>query len=166
MAYIRVYEIATFYTMFNLAPVGRYYVQVCGTTPCWLRGADAIKDTCRRLIGEPNQVTPDGFFSWTEVECLGACVNAPMAQINKDYYEDLTPERLEWILANLKAGREVAPGPQNGRQASAPLGGPTTLTDPDLYRDELPDDAPPNYQPKTPSGRTKTRRTKSTPKEI
>jgi NADH-quinone oxidoreductase subunit E len=165
MAYIRVYEIATFYTMFNLAPVGRYYVQVCGTTPCWLRGADAIKDTCRRLIGEPNQVTPDGFFSWTEVECLGACVNAPMAQINKDYYEDLTPQRLEWILANLKAGREVAPGPQNGRQASAPLGGPTTLTDPDLYRDELPDDAPPNYQLETPSGRTKTRRTKSTPKE-
>jgi NADH-quinone oxidoreductase subunit E len=129
MAYIRVYEIATFYTMFNLAPVGRYYLQVCGTTPCWLRGADAIKDTCRRLIGEPGHVTPDGLFSWTEVECLGACVNAPMAQINKDYYEDLTPESLEWILVNLKAGRKVEPGPQNGRQASAPLGGPTTLTD-------------------------------------
>ena len=94
MAYIRIYEIATFYTMFNLAPVGRYYVQVCGTTPCWLRGADEIKDTCRRLIGEPGHVTPDGLFSWTEVECLGACVNAPMAQINKDYYEDLTPESL------------------------------------------------------------------------
>jgi NADH-quinone oxidoreductase subunit E len=140
MAYIRVYEIATFYTMFNLAPVGRYYVQVCGTTPCWLRGADEIKHTCRKLIGEPGHVTPDGLFSWTEVECLGACVNAPMAQINKDYYEDLTPESLEWILMNLKAGREVEPGPQNGRQASAPLGGPTTLTDPELYRNEEPEE--------------------------
>jgi hypothetical protein len=88
-----------------------------------------------------------------------------MAQINKDYYEDLTPESLEWILANLKAGREVVPGPQNGRQASAALGGPTTLSDPDIYRDELPDDAPPNYQLETPSGRTKSRRSKSTPKE-
>lgn len=165
MAYIRVYEIATFYTMFNLAPVGRYYVQVCGTTPCWLRGADEIKATCRRLIGEPNRVTPDGLFSWTEVECLGACVNAPMAQINKDYYEDLTPESLEWILANLKAGREVVPGPQNERQASAPLGGPITLTDQDLYRDELPDDTPPNYQLEMPSRPTKGRRTKATPKE-
>jgi NADH-quinone oxidoreductase subunit E len=140
MAYIRVYEIATFYSMFNLAPVGRYYVQVCGTTPCWLRGANEIKDTCRRVIGEPNHVTPDGLFSWTEVECLAACVNAPMAQINKDYYEDLTPESLESILADLKAGRPVTPGPQNGRQASAPLGGPITLTDAALYRDEEPGD--------------------------
>jgi NADH-quinone oxidoreductase subunit E len=143
MAYIRVYEIATFYTMFNLAPVGRYYVQVCGTTPCWLRGAGAIKDTCRKLIGEPGHVTPDGLFSWTEVECLAACVNAPMAQINKDYYEDLTPESLESILADLKAGRSVTPGPQNGRQASAPLGGPIALTDAALYAKEEPDDAPP-----------------------
>ena len=95
MAYIRVYEIATFYTMFNLAPVGRYYVQLCGTTPCWLRGAEALKDTCRKLIGEPGHVTDDGMFSWIEVECLGACVNAPMVQINKDYYEDLTPESFE-----------------------------------------------------------------------
>jgi NADH-quinone oxidoreductase subunit E len=145
MAYIRIYEIATFYTMFNLAPVGRHYVQVCGTTPCWLRGADAIKDTCRRVIGEPNHVTPDGLFSWTEVECLGACVNAPMAQINKDYYEDLTPESLEKILKDLRAGRPVTPGPQNGRQSSAPLGGPITLTDAELYQNELPDDAPPDY---------------------
>jgi NADH-quinone oxidoreductase subunit E len=136
MAYIRIYEIATFYTMFNLAPVGRYYVQVCGTTPCWLRGANEIKDTCRKLIGEPGHVTQDGLFSWTEVECLGACVNAPMAQINKDYYEDLTPESLEWILTNLKAGREVVPGPQNGRQSSESIGGPITLTDPELYRNE------------------------------
>lgn len=140
LAHIRALEVATFYTMFNLAPVGRYYVQVCGTTPCWLRGADAIKATCRKFIGEPGHVTPDGLFSWTEVECLGACVNAPMAQINKDYYEDLTPESLEWLLDNLKLGRQVTPGPQNGRQASAPMGGPMTLTDPELYRNEEPDD--------------------------
>jgi NADH-quinone oxidoreductase subunit E len=133
LPFIRLYEIATFYTMFNLAPVGRHFVQVCGTTPCWLRGADEIKETCRRLIGPPGHVTPDGLFSWTEVECLGACVNAPVAQINKDYYEDLTPESVEDILEALKAGRAVTPGPQNGRQTSAPLGGPATLTDPDLY---------------------------------
>jgi NADH-quinone oxidoreductase subunit E len=143
MAPIRIYEIATFYTMFNLAPVGRHYVQVCGTTPCWLRGANAIKDTCRKLIGSPDHVTKDGLFSWTEVECLGACVNAPVAQINKDYYEDLTPESLTWILESLKSGRRVEPGPQNGRQASAPLGGPNTLLDPELYRHEDPDDAAP-----------------------
>ena len=140
LAYIRIYEIATFYTMFNLAPVGRYYVQVCGTTPCWLRGADAIKATCRRLMGEPGHVTPDGLFSWTEVECLGACVNAPMAQINKDYYEDITPESFARILKDLKAGRPVTPGPQNGRQTSAPEGGPTTLIDPALYAKEEPDE--------------------------
>jgi NADH-quinone oxidoreductase subunit E len=139
LAYIRLYEIATFYTMFNLAPVGRHYVQVCHTTPCWLRGADAIKDTCRRLIGAPGHVTSDGLFSWTEVECLGACVNAPVAQINKDYYEDLTPESLEDILEGLAAGRPVAPGPQVARQTSAPIGGPTTLTDPELYRNEEPE---------------------------
>jgi NADH-quinone oxidoreductase subunit E len=132
--------------MFNLAPVGRHYVQVCGTTPCWLRGADDIKAACRELIGEPNHVTEDGLFSWTEVECLGACVNAPVAQINKYYYEDLTPESFARLLADLKAGREITPGPQNGRQASAPIGGPNTLIDPGLYRNELPDDAPPNYR--------------------
>jgi NADH-quinone oxidoreductase subunit E len=133
MAYIRVYEIATFYSMFNLAPVGRYYVQLCGTTPCWLRGADALKDTCRSLIGEPGHVTKDGLFSWIEVECLGACVNAPMVQVNQDYYEDLSPESFERILADLRAGRAVTPGPQDGRHSSEPLGGPNTLTDPSLY---------------------------------
>jgi NADH-quinone oxidoreductase subunit E len=150
LAYIRLYEIATFYTMFNLAPVGRHYVQVCHTTPCWLRGADAIKDTCRRVIGAPGHVTSDGLFSWTEVECLGACVNAPVAQINKDYYEDLTPESLEDILEGLAAGRPAAPGPQVARQTSAPIGGPTTLTDPELYRDEEPDGPaePPKPGPK------------------
>jgi NADH-quinone oxidoreductase subunit E len=138
MAYIRVYEIATFYTMFNLAPVGRYFVQLCGTTPCWLRGAEALKETCRTMIGEPGQVTPDGLFSWIEVECLGACCNAPMVQINKDYYEDLDGDKLAWILTNLKQGRDVVPGPQNGRHGSAPKGGPTTLLDPDLYKDGKP----------------------------
>jgi NADH-quinone oxidoreductase subunit E len=151
MAYIRAYEIATFYTMFNLAPVGRYYVQVCGTTPCMLRGAEEIKDACRKHIGEQDDVTEDGLFSWTEVECLGACVNAPMAQINKYYYEDLTPESFERILDDLRAGREVMPGPQDGRQASAPMGGPNTLTDPVLYANEDPDDGPadiPGVKPK------------------
>jgi NADH-quinone oxidoreductase subunit E len=133
MAYIRVYEIATFYTMFNLTPVGRYYVQLCGTTPCWLRGADALKDTCRKLIGEPGHVTKDGLFSWIEVECLGACVNAPMVQINKDYYEDLTPENFEEILVALREGRKVKPGPQDGRHSSEPFGGPTTLIAQGLY---------------------------------
>jgi NADH-quinone oxidoreductase subunit E len=164
MAYIRIYEIATFYTMFNLAPVGRHYVQVCGTTPCWLRGADAIKHACRELIGEPNRVTPDGLFSWTEVECLGACVNAPVAQIGKDYFEDLTPESLAAILENLKSGRPVTPGPQNGRQASAPLGGPATLTDSELYRDELPDDAPPDYELKASARPARPRKPKPAPK--
>ena len=92
MPNIRVLEIATFYTMFNLAPVGRHYVQVCGTTPCMLSGSDDIKAVCRKRIGEQGHVTPDGLFSWIEVECLGACCNAPMVQINEDYYEDLTPE--------------------------------------------------------------------------
>jgi len=136
MAYIRVYEIVTFYTMFNLAPIGRHYVQVCGTTPCMLRGSEEIMATCRKRIGEKDTVSEDGLFSWTEVECLGACVNAPMAQINKYYYEDLTPEILEHILDELKAGREVPPGPQDGRQASAPVGGPNTLTDPALYAND------------------------------
>ncbi len=127
MAPIRVYEIATFYTMFNLEPVGRFHVQLCGTTPCWLRGADGLKETCRKVIGEPGHITEDGALSWEEVECLGACVNAPMVQINKDYYEDLTPEILERILEDLRAGKDVEPGPQNGRQFSAPMSGPTTL---------------------------------------
>jgi NADH-quinone oxidoreductase subunit E len=113
MAKIRVLEVATFYTMFNLAPVGRSHVQFCGTTPCMLRGADHLKKVLHRMIGHENEVSADGAFSWTEVECLGACVNAPMVQINADYYEDLTPEI--------------------DRQNSAPVGGPTTLTDPSLY---------------------------------
>ena len=128
MAKIRVLEVATFYTMFNLAPVGKFHVQLCGTTPCMLRGADEIKRVCQRRIGEQLHVTDDGKFSWIEVECLGACVNAPMAQINYDYYEDLTPASFESILDELAAGRTPKPGPQIERQLSAPVGGPTTLT--------------------------------------
>ncbi len=133
MANIRVLEIATFYTMFNLAPVGKHFVQLCGTTPCALRGAERLKDVLRQKIGEPGHVSADGVFSWQEVECLGACCNAPMAQINDDYFEDLTPEILEKLLADLAAGKVVKPGPQNGRKSSEPQGEPTSLTDPVLY---------------------------------
>jgi len=134
MAHIRVLEVATFYTMFNLAPVGKWHVQLCGTTPCELRGANDLKKVCRDRIGEQMHVTGDGKFSWVEVECLGACVNAPMVQINYDFYEDLTPESLSKILDEFSAGRTPKPGPQVDRQFSAPAGGPTTLTDPQIYR--------------------------------
>jgi NADH-quinone oxidoreductase subunit E len=130
---MRALEVATFYTMFNLEPVGRFHVQLCGTTPCVLRGAEELLKLCRARIGEPQHVTADGTFSWIEVECLGACVNAPVAQINYDYYEDLTAASFNRILDNLAAGKPVRPGPQVDRQSSAPQGGPTTLTDPDLY---------------------------------
>ncbi|NVO16458.1 MAG: NADH-quinone oxidoreductase subunit NuoE [Rhodoplanes sp.] len=128
MPTIRVLEVATFYTMFNLEPVGRLHVQLCGTTPCVLRGADALKKICHEKIGHEHHVTADGTFSWVEVECLGACVNAPMAQINYDYYEDLSPENFTKLLDDLAAGRPVKTGPQIDRQLSAPVGGPTTLT--------------------------------------
>jgi NADH-quinone oxidoreductase subunit E len=128
MPNIRVLEIATFYTMFNLAPVGRYYVQLCGTTPCMLCGAEDIKAVCRERIGESGHVTTDGLFSWTEVECLGACCNAPMVQINEDYYEDLTPEKFARLLDDLAAGRPVTTGSQTGRVSSEPVGGLTALT--------------------------------------
>ncbi len=127
MPYMRALEVATFYSMFNLSPVGEYFVQLCGTTPCWLRGADDLKDVCRRQIGEPGDISEDGKLSWLEVECLGACVNAPMVQINDDFYEDLTADTLERLLEDLRHGRDVVTGPQNGRQASAPEGGPTVL---------------------------------------
>ena len=127
LAHIRAMEIATFYTMFNLAPVGRHYIQLCGTTPCVLRGAEDIRQVCRERIGSEGHVTADGTFSWIEVECLGACVNAPMVQINADFYEDLTPENFSRVLDELAAGRTPMPGPQIDRQLSAPVGGPTTL---------------------------------------
>jgi NADH-quinone oxidoreductase subunit E len=133
MARIRALEVATFYTMFNLEPVGKFHVQFCGTTPCRLRGADELEKVCRKRIGEQNCVTADGKFSWIEVECLGACVNAPMVQINADYYEDLTAESFGKILDDLAIGKKPKPGPQIDRQQSAPAGGPTTLTDPKLY---------------------------------
>jgi NADH-quinone oxidoreductase subunit E len=133
MPNIRALEVATFYTMFNLAPVGRAHVQLCGTTPCVLRGADKLIKLCHERIGEPLEVTADGKLSWIEVECLGACVNAPVAQINYDYYEDLTSETFSRILDDLAAGKPVKPGPQVARQLSAPSGGHTTLTDPALY---------------------------------
>jgi len=129
MPYIRVYEVATFYTMFNLSPVGKYFVQICGTTPCMLRGSEELKDILRRMIGPEKKVTEDGLFSWMEVECLGACVNAPMMQINKDYFEDLTPDSLTTLLNKLKTGVGVKPGPQSNRQFSAPASGMRTLLD-------------------------------------
>lgn len=136
MAYIRVYEVATFYTMFNLEPVGVHYVQMCGTTPCWLRGSDDLKAMLTRKIGPQKTLSEDGKLSWLEVECLGACANAPMVQIsNADgdhYYEDLTAESLETVLDDLVAGKSPAPGPQNDRFGSEPAGGAMALTTKDL----------------------------------
>jgi len=133
MPFIRVLEVATFYTMFNLEPVGTL-VQVCTTTPCWLRGSDAVVAACKKHI-HPRQHTlsADGKFSWMEVECLGACVNAPMLQIGSDFYEDLDGPLTEKLIADLRAGKPVKPGPANSRHASEPEGGATTLTDPALY---------------------------------
>jgi NADH-quinone oxidoreductase subunit E len=135
MSFIRVYEVATFYTMFQLSPVGRLaHLQVCGTTPCMLMGAEQLIDVCRRRIAAlPHHLSADGDFSWEEVECLGACVNAPMVQIGGDTFEDLSPENLDKILDEIAAGRKPQPGPQNGRTHSAPLRGPTTLTDASIY---------------------------------
>jgi len=129
MPYIRVLEVATFYTMFQLQPVGRKaHVQVCGTTPCRLRGAGDLIAVCQsRIHHDPFHLSKDGNFSWEEVECLGACVNAPMVQIWKDTYEDLTKETFGKVLDGFALGPPPKPGPQNGRQFSAPMGGPTTL---------------------------------------
>jgi NADH-quinone oxidoreductase E subunit len=128
MAPIRVYEVATFYTMFNLNPVGRYHLQVCRTTPCWLRGADDLTETCKRKLGIGLKGrTADGKFSLIEVECLGGCVNAPVVQINDDFYEDLDAKKLEAILDALARGEKPKMGSQTGRQGSAPEGGPQVL---------------------------------------
>lgn len=129
MPYIRVLEVATFYTMFQLAPVGKKaHVQVCGTTPCRLRGAEDLIHVCEhRIHHEPFHLSRDGNFSWEEVECLGACVNAPMVLIGKDTYEDLTKESFGKVLDGFASGNPPKPGPQNGRQFSAPITGPTTL---------------------------------------
>ena len=128
MPFIRVLEIATFYTMFNLEPVGRFFIQMCGTTPCMLRGSDEIKAVLARRVGEQKMVSADGNFAWLEVECLGACCNAPMVQINDDYYEDLTAENFEKLLDDLAGGRPVHVGSQMGRRSSEPAGKLTTLT--------------------------------------
>ena len=131
MPYIRVLEVATFYFMFKLQPVGRIAnIQICGTTSCMICGAEELIAVCREKIAPtPLAVSADGNFSWEEVECLGACANAPMAQIGKDYYEDLTPEKLAELIDAMAAGQVPVPGPQNGRFSSEPLGGATTLTD-------------------------------------
>ena len=130
MAPIRVHEVASFYTMFNLKPVGKHLIQVCRTTPCWLRGAADLTRACQETLGVGlKEMTDDGLFTVMEVECLGACANAPMVQINDDYYEDLTVERLLEIIEALREGRTVPVGPQTGRLCSAPEGGPQTLTE-------------------------------------
>jgi len=126
-SYIRVLEVATFYTMFNLAPVGRFHVQVCGTTPCMLRGSDDVLSACYKRGLRKGHTTKDGLFTLSEVECLGACANAPMVQINDDNYEDLTEASMGAILDTLAAGKTPKPGPQVDRQTSCPTSGPTTL---------------------------------------
>jgi NADH-quinone oxidoreductase subunit E len=137
MPVIRVLEVATFYTMFHLSPVGKHHIGVCGTTPCMLRGAEALKDWCRKTIGPPHKPSADGQFSWEEMECMGACVNAPMVAIDDYYFEDLTPEALADLVAAVRRGEAIKPGPVNGRQNSAPEGGAKTLTDPSLYDGSL-----------------------------
>ena len=130
MAHIRVYEIATFYSMFNLRPVGKHFFQICTTTPCWLAGSDEVVAACRRKLGiDIGETTPDGLFTLTEVECLGACVNAPIIQLNDEFYEDLDGAATERLIDALRRGEKPKPGSAQGRQASAPLGGPLTLKD-------------------------------------
>ena len=127
MPYMRAFEVATFYTMYNLAPVGRFHVQVCGTTPCMLRGSDDVFAACKAKGLHKGGTTADGLFTLTEVECLGACANAPMVQINDDNFEDLTFETMTAVLEDLIAGRQPKIGPQIDRQTSCPEGGPTSL---------------------------------------
>lgn len=128
MAPVRVYEVASFYTMYNLEPVGKYLLEVCTTTPCWLRGSDAIMDVCQKKLGiGPGETTADGKFTLREVECLGACVNAPMCQVGEHFYEDLTPEIMSRIIDVFASGGTVKPGPQGNRKSSEPEGATATL---------------------------------------
>jgi NADH-quinone oxidoreductase subunit E len=130
MAPIRVYEVATFYFMFNTKPIGRYHLQICTTTPCWLRGSDEVTAACRKETGIQGwgENSTDGVFTMTEVECLGACVNAPILQVDDDFYEDMDAAKVTELLAALRRGERPTPGSMTGRQTSAPDGGPTTLT--------------------------------------
>ncbi|MET0181357.1 MAG: NADH-quinone oxidoreductase subunit NuoE [Caulobacterales bacterium] len=137
MAQIRVLEVATFYTMFHLQPVGKHHLQVCGTTPCMLRGSEDLKNLCRSRFGDQFEVSADGLFSWEEVECVGACVNAPVVAIHDYYHEDLTPAALEQLIETLSSGGDVQPGSAIGRRNSAPEGGPDVLNDPTLYDGSL-----------------------------
>jgi len=137
MPVIRVLEVATFYTMFHLQPVGKHHLQVCGTTPCMLRGAEALKESCRNRIGPAHKVSADGQFSWEEMECLGACVNAPVVAIDDYYYEDLDAGALEALMDRLARGEKLMPGSALKRQTSAPEGGPDVLKDASLYDGSL-----------------------------
>jgi len=127
---IRVYEVATFYLMFNTAPIGKYHLQLCTTTPCWLRGSDAVVQACRDATGIKGwkETSADGLFTMSEVECVGACVNAPILQVDDDFYEDMDAQKVTDLLAALRRGERPKPGSMIGRQTSAPEGGPTTLT--------------------------------------
>jgi NADH-quinone oxidoreductase subunit E len=131
MAPIRVYEVATFYFMFNTKPIGKYHLQVCTTTPCWLRGSDEVTAACRRATGIKGwrETSEDELFTMTEVECLGACVNAPILQVDDDFYEDMDAAKTEALIEALRRGEKPKPGSMAGRQGSAPEGGPTTLLD-------------------------------------
>lgn len=131
MAPIRVYEVATFYFMFNTRPIGRFHLQVCGTTPCWLRGSDEVARACREAghVGGYGQTSADGMFTMTEVECLGGCVNAPILQVDDDYYEDMDYDSTVRLIEALRRGERPAPGSMIGRQTSAPIGERTSLVD-------------------------------------
>ena len=130
MPYIKVYEVATFYTMYNLAPVGQYFLQVCTTTPCMIRGAYNLVDVCKKKISEnESEISKDGKVSWMEVECLGACVNAPMIQINDDYFEDLNEKKLENIIELIKKDQKIEPGSYKGRKSAEPENNRSTLMD-------------------------------------
>ena len=130
ISYINVYEVATFYSMYNLAPVGKYFFQVCTTTPCMLRGAYKLVDVCKKKISEKeNEISKDGKISWMEVECLGACVNAPMIQINDNYFEDLDEKKLEKIVENIQKGEKIQPGSYKGRKSTEPENNRITLMD-------------------------------------
>ena len=137
MPTIRVLEVATFYTMFHLQPVGKHHLQVCGTTPCMLRGSEELKKVCKNRIGPAHHVTEDGLFSWEEMECMGACVNAPIVAIHDYYHEDLTPAALEALMDKLARGEAIEPGSATKRQTSAPEGEQKTLTDPALFDGSL-----------------------------